>query len=95
VDERVRQMSEVLHEAAETHHAVFRIVDGADDDWASWYSDWLINLSALPEILGTKPVRSELTYTLVRLDREYREQHPDERWEDYYARELIRRFESG
>lgn len=37
-----------LHEAAETHHRVFRIVDGADDDWASWYSDWLTTLSDLP-----------------------------------------------
>src|SRR5262249_59024685 len=42
------QASRLLHEAAETHHRVFRIVDGADDDWASWYADWLVNLSELP-----------------------------------------------
>jgi hypothetical protein len=54
------QISRLLHEPGETHHRVFRIVD-ADDDWASWYSDWLINLSELPSLLGTKPVRSELT----------------------------------
>ena len=42
-----------------------RIVDGADDDWASRYAHWLINLSELPEILGVKPVRSELIYLLV------------------------------
>ena len=27
----------LLHEAAETHHVVYRIVDGVDPDWASWY----------------------------------------------------------
>jgi len=27
------QISRLLHEAGETHHRVFRIVDGADDDW--------------------------------------------------------------
>src|SRR5262249_28376806 len=59
------QIGRLLHEAGETHHHVFRIVDGADEDWASWYYDWLINLSELPSLLGTKPVRSELTYLLV------------------------------
>jgi hypothetical protein len=83
MDERSIKTAELLHEAAETHHQVFRITGGADDDWASWYSDWLV-------LLGAKVVRSELTYLLVRLDKEYTERRPDERWEDYYARELLR-----
>jgi hypothetical protein len=37
-------------------------------------------------------VRSELIYLLVRLDKEYTERRVAERWEDYYARELIRHF---
>ena len=48
------QISRLLHEVGETHHRVFRIVNGADDDWASWYSDWLINLSELPSLVGTE-----------------------------------------
>ena len=59
------RVSALLHEAGETHHRVYRIVDGADDDWASWYADWLIKLSELPELLGTTPVRSELVYMLA------------------------------
>ena len=35
------QISALLHEAGETHHRVFRIVDGADDDWASWYASYM------------------------------------------------------
>ena len=31
------EIAELLHEAAETHHVVYRIVDGDDPDWASWY----------------------------------------------------------
>jgi hypothetical protein len=57
----LKQASRLLHEVGETHHRVFRIVDGVDDDWASWYADWLVNLSELPTLLDTKPVRSELT----------------------------------
>ena len=67
----VDQISALLHEAGETHHRVFRIVDGADGDWASWYADWLTSLSELPALLGVKPVRSELTYLLVSLGKEY------------------------
>ena len=40
----LEQISGLLHAAGEIHHRVFRIVDGADDDWASWYAQWLIDL---------------------------------------------------
>jgi hypothetical protein len=86
------QASRLLHEVAETHHRVFRIVDGADDDWASWYADWLVNLSELPTLLDTKPVRSELTYLLVSFDKEYTASHPDQPWEVYYAQRILGHF---
>jgi hypothetical protein len=95
MDERQARVSELLHEAAETHHQVFRITDGADDDWASWYSNWLVTLSELPELLGRPVVRSELTWLLVGLDKQYTERHPDQRWEDYYAKELLAHFRAG
>ena len=53
--ENTERISALLHEAAETHHVVYRIVDGDDPDWASWYADWLVELSELPEILGANP----------------------------------------
>jgi len=87
-------VAELLHEAGETHHRVYRIVDGDDPDWASWYADWLIDLSELPQLLGTKPVRSELVYMLVKLDKDFTEQAPAGRWEDYYAQELTSHFGS-
>jgi len=86
------RIGELLHEAAETHHVVYRIVDGDDPDWASWYADWLLELSELPDELGVKPVRSHLVQALVELDREYVAAEPDERWEDWYARRLRARF---
>ena len=76
----LEQISGLLHEAGETHHRVFRIVDGADDDWASWYAQWLIDLSELPDLLGVRPVRSELIYLLVSLDKQFTAEAPGEPW---------------
>jgi hypothetical protein len=89
------QISRLLHEAGETHHQVFRIVDGADDDWASWYAQWLIDLSELPDLLGTRPVRSELIYVLVSLDKQYAAEAPGEPWESWYARQILSHFGSS
>jgi len=92
VDDRATKVGELLHEAGETHHIVFRITDGADDDWASWYADWLVNHSELPDLLGAKPVRSELVHALVQLDRDYGAESPDQPWESWYAERVVERF---
>jgi hypothetical protein len=92
MDDRTSKVAELLHEAGETHHTVYRITDGTDEDWASWYADWLLRLSELSDLLGSAPVRSHLVHLLVQLDRDYTAASPEERWEDFYARELISRF---
>jgi hypothetical protein len=86
--DRAERIAELLHEAAETHHTVYRITDGEDPDWASWYASWLLDLSELPELLGARPVRSHLVHALVQLDREYTATEPSDRWEDWYAARL-------
>ena len=86
------RIAALLSEVSETHHAVYRITDGDDPDWATFYANWLVELSELDQALGTKPVRSELTYMLVRLDKEYAEQSPDEPWPQWYAARLAEHF---
>jgi hypothetical protein len=64
----------------------------ADDDWASWYAQWLIDLSELPDLPGARPARSELVYLLVSLDEQYTAEAPGEPWETCYARQILRHF---
>ena len=90
----VEQVAALLKEASETHYTVYRTVDGDDPDWPSWYADWLIRLSELPTILKATPVRSELVYELVRLDREFNRSKPSEPWERFYSRQLMHRFQA-
>ena len=90
MDTRVEQVRDLLHEVAETHHVVFRITDGADDDWATFYADWLVRLSELPDLIGKPVARSELTHLLVALDRDYTAASPEQPWEQFYAERLVR-----
>jgi hypothetical protein len=92
MDEREQRVSDLLHEAGEVHHVVYRITDGADDDWASFYADWLTQHSELGDVLGGVPVRSHLVHALVECDRDYAAASPAERWEHWYAARLVERF---
>ena len=90
----VSAVSVLLHEVAETHHVVYRITDGEDPDWASFYADWLLDHSELPEILGAPPVRSHLVHALVQLDRDFLA-GGEGRWEDWYAERLVAQLTPG
>ena len=85
----------LLDEAGETHHRVYRITEGVDDDWASWYADWLLDHSELPDLLGTRPVRSHLVHALVQLDRDHTATGGSAPWPPFYAARLIDLFGSG
>jgi hypothetical protein len=86
------KISGLLEEVSETHHRVYRISDGTDEDWASWYADWLLDHSELPQLLGTRPVRSHLVHALVQLDRDHTAAGTDEPWPVFYERGLRDRF---
>jgi len=86
------QVAALLQEVSETHHVVFRISDGEDADWASWYADWLIDHSELPQLLGRPPVRSELTWLLVGADKDYTSTSPQAPWPDWYAQRVLEHF---
>ena len=82
-------IADLLREVGDLHHRVYRITDGEDPDWATWYATWLVELSELPRLLGRDVVRSELVHVLVELGRE---PDDDEPWEQRYARRIVQRF---
>jgi hypothetical protein len=92
MDERTGRVRDLLHEAGEVHHVVYRITDGADDDWSSFYADWLIDHSELSDTLGRAPTRSHLVHELVECERAFAEAAPAARWEDFYADRIVNRF---
>jgi hypothetical protein len=51
-----RTHADLLHEASEVPHVVYRITHGRDDGWASFRADWLIDHSTFkalgPDLCG-------------------------------------------
>ncbi|HEX9236212.1 MAG TPA: hypothetical protein VF972_08030 [Actinomycetota bacterium] len=92
-DDRISRITNILREVAQTHHTVYRITDGTDPDWPSWYAEWLVTLSELPGVVGMKPTRTELTWLLVELDKEYTASDQADPWEDVYARRIVAHFD--
>lgn len=90
MSEKQTEISKILKLAGEVHHAVYQIVDGADDDWASWYADWLLELSELPKLLGHKPIRSHLVHALVQAERDFAAAGSPGAWQDFYAEQLLK-----
>ena len=82
-------VADLLREVGDLHHRVYRITDGEDADWATWYATWLVDLSELPRLLGCEVVRSDLVHLLVDLGREPAD---DEPWEQRYARRIVRHY---
>lgn len=91
-DDAAVKIPEVLRQVSEVHHMVFADTDGSDDDWATFYSDWLLTHSDFPRLLARRPVRSHLTRDLVELDEQYTSQAPSEPWPAWYTTRLMAKY---
>ncbi len=91
-DDKATKIADLLHQVGEVHHVVFADTDGNDDDWATFYSDWLLKHSDLPRLLPPGPCRSHLTRDLVELDEQYASAKPSEPWPVWYASRLIAKY---
>jgi hypothetical protein len=86
------KIAELLHQVGEIHHMVFSDTDGNDDDWATFYSDWLLAHSDLAQLLVRRPIRSHLTRDLVELDEQYASSAPSQPWPAWYAERLVTKY---
>ena len=91
-DDAAAKLAQLLHTVGETHHVVFSDTDGSDDDWATFYSDWLLAHGKIADLLAKRPIRSHLTRDLVELDERYSEQSPSDPWPSWYAERLIAKY---
>ncbi len=91
-EDAVSKLAEILRQVGEVHHVVFADTDGNDEDWATFYSDWLLAHSEFPRLLARPPVRSHLTRDLVELDQAYTAAAPSQPWPAWYATRLTEKY---
>ena len=90
--ETLEQVSGLLHEAGETHH---RVSGSSTEPTTTGRPGARSGSSTCPSCRTCRapgPVRSELIYLLVSLDKHYTAEAPGEPWETYYARQILRHF---
>lgn len=76
----------LLIETGQKHHEAYIESDGADPEWASWYAGHL--QGHLWDRLGRLLSRSEITYLLIRGDREAQQSADPSQWAVIDARLL-------
>lgn len=92
-DDTAAKLAELVNKAGEIHHMVFSDTDGGDDDWATFYADWLLTHGKISELLSKRPIRSHLTRDLVELDEQYTAASPSEPWPNWYAARLMTKYQ--
>lgn len=81
------ELADLITAAGHAHHAAYIDSDGVDPDWAMYYAGYLE--AHLGDRLGRKASRSELTYLLVKAQREHDALSDDSPFAPYYASVLL------
>ena len=81
------ELAELLQETGAAHHRAYEQTDGTDPEWASWYAPYL--QARMGDRLGRHVTRSELTYLLVKAERQQAADDDDRPWPEVYAEVLL------
>ncbi|MDH3682632.1 MAG: hypothetical protein OEV40_22075 [Acidimicrobiia bacterium] len=77
------ELAELIIAAGHAHHAAYIESDGVDPDWPLYYAGYLE--AHLGDRLGRRASRSELTYLLVKAQREHDSLDDGSPFSEYYA----------
>lgn len=84
------QLTALFEQTSKAHHEAFAAVDGADDDWPTWYANYLID--KLPSLLGKSFAKNELVDLLTQLSKDHSQTASGTPWPRYYANCFVERY---
>lgn len=90
MEDNIQAIINLLQETGQAHHQAFIEVNGADDDWAIWYAEYLFG--KLNDKLNTSLTRAQIVVLLVEFDQQFKATNPDTHWTRFYATELVKRY---
>ena len=90
MEDKIQAIANLLQQTGQAHHQAFIDTDGADDDWAIWYADYLFG--KLDDLLDARLTRTQIVILMVDLDRLHKATAPGSNWARFYAKELVNRY---
>jgi hypothetical protein len=87
VDDLLNKLTELFEQTGKAHHDAFAAVDGADDDWPTWYADYLMN--KIPALKGKSFTQNELADLLTQLSKQHAQSASGTPWPSYYAKFFV------
>lgn len=88
-EQTLEMLTELFREAGTAHHRAFAPVNGADDDWPTWYAGFLAE--HLGRAFHTRFEISQLAEALMVVEAE-RQAVSAADWPRYYARWFLSRY---
>lgn len=88
--ETVTALANLFEATGHAHHAAFSETDGADDNWAIWYAEYL--RPRLRDLVGVDRVEQDIVAWLVRTEHERAARAADAPWPVYYARSFANAY---
>jgi hypothetical protein len=85
-----RKVADLLSEASAAHNAYEQRELGGvyDQQWPSWYATYLVE-HGIGELIDKAITTEKLAQLLTEYDTNYRTEHRQEAWPDYYAAQLL------
>lgn len=83
-------LTQLFKETGQAHHEAFLATNGADENWATWYTDYL--QGPLNVIFGVMIERETLADMLIAFDKRHQMDTSHTLWAEYYARLFLEHY---
>jgi hypothetical protein len=84
-------LTQLFKEAGQAHHQAFLGANGADENWAAWYAEYL--QGPLNFLFGVMISKEDLTEMLTAFDKKHQMDTSNTLWADYYARLFLEHYD--
>jgi hypothetical protein len=84
------KLAHILQQTAESYMNVHPGLVTKESGWEKWYTQWLLTLSDIRELLGVEPTTQSLEKLLLKGDQLYAQTPTTKLWSQFVADEMER-----
>jgi len=84
----IDDLFDIIAEIGEEHLHTNKTPRDENDDWPMWYASKLLEIKEFSELAGQPMTEQNLISILLKIDKNYLSDHPDQSWEEYFAKNI-------